>query len=163
MNFEPAPTYEALYDFESQIEQCFAAIAEARSNVPAFAQRGETTLPDTRIEFAFTTDEAIQSYSIANDGFRYPSSFKGLLRASVISKRRKDFTLTEHRRLVAAVRACIYQFETLITRDNLPYLNLLLALESGSEQELDEQKEQDLTSIQFSIHFHIRPDAWPPV
>lgn len=157
----PAPDYESLYDFETQIETAFAELLEEKTTISSHGQRSEDNLPVPRYEFQATTGAATGHYGKAKDGLVYPDAFECVLRCRHVTSRRNDFSLHDHRRNVSALRRWMYRFETQITSDRLPYLTIDSILETGSTQGVDPDNELDITDISFAVAFAIRPNAWP--
>jgi len=158
-----APTYDILYDFESQIEEAFSDVLDEKTAIGCYTQRSNQDLTTPRYEFQFTNGAATGKHGRAKDGFLYPDGWSGTLRARLITERKADVSFTAHRQSVAKLRRYIAQFETFITEENLPYLDIESVMETGSSQGIDEDQKHDITELSFLVGFYIRPNAWPDV
>lgn len=156
-----APSYEVLYDFESQIEDAFSSMMAGLTDARCFTQRTDQELVTPRFEFAFTSGAATGHHGRARDGLFYPDAFAGSLRVRHVTARSADITYTMHRQYVATLRRYCYQFETRLTESLLPYLTIDSVLEQSSTQGIDAEHREDITEINFAIAFAIRPGAWP--
>lgn len=158
---EIAPSYDVLYDFESQLESAFAAFLESITETPCHIQRGGAELVPPCYEFQFTNGAATPHEGIARDNRLYPDAFNGALRVRHVTVRKDDFTLADHRRGVARMRRHCYQFMLYAPQTLLPYLGVSDVRESGSLQGIDPERQWDITELTFAVAFYIRPGSWP--
>lgn len=160
-----APDFQTLYDFESQMEgaaQAILAAALASLGVPVFVTRDQSTKDTPRVEVEFSVGAAGRQRKGTGTGATYrevPNSFQGLLRARVVTTRPANHDV--HGQIRGLVRYTLSATPCVLNGGTLPYLGVLEMLPSGSSPRILDEKEQDITELDYALTFCIQNDAWP--
>lgn len=168
-----APSIFDLYDFEGQIEGAaqaaleamIAGVTPALPAVQVNVSRDSDTQATPRFDLMFATGEPILQYGALGQANpkQVPVAFQGLLTVLVVTTRPQDnaAAVPFHGLLRGLARYCFSAGAKVLNDTNLPYLQILELLPTGLRPQLQEDKEQDIDALQFSVKFAVRNDAWP--
>jgi hypothetical protein len=168
----PAPDFQTLYDFEDQIETAVAAVLTSvltpiltplSLTCPIFVSRDIDTKETPRVEVEFATGASLDqrgAFGQANPK-QIPTSFTGVLTVGIVTTRPLDSMSQAHGQIRGAVRYALSAGAKLFNTGNLPYLQILDLLPSSTAPNLQQNKEQDVTVLQYAMKFAISNDAWP--
>lgn len=167
-----APNLAALFDFEGQFESAAQTILDD-SGILSFVERSQEKLPLINTGIAFTTGPAIDELTFLplasgeterrQEYFRYTGNLE--LRVEVNRDTPQapklpgvDTLLAESRALIrGAFLRALWPFRD----SNLPYCRVTDIRPAGTVAIFDQQRNTDISSLQFAITFEIQPAAWP--
>lgn len=148
-----------LYKYEDAIETAVKTLLSA-NEITASRQRDAATLATPRAEVQFTTGSGIEHYHNFPGANPRPDTFSGSLSVGIVTDRTKNDA--DHTTIRAKVRNLIYDFRDSINV-LLSYHAILRVLESGTSPLVTAEDNQDVSTVNFTVDFCIRTDAWPQV
>lgn len=158
-----APTFAALYDFETQIEAAVSDVLTAGGVTVGATARSTELLASPCVEVVCNLNgpwpggNSTRLYSVGGD-YR-PDQFSAAVLVTVLTDRKRN--ASSHGTFRGNVRALLYQFVSKFTGSNLPYLAIMDFTETGSSQSQDESRCLDVTFLSWEVRFAILPTAWP--
>lgn len=168
-----APSIFDLLDFESPIEDgcksvlqgVIAGISPALPSIQVNVSRDSDTSETPRYDLTFETGEPILQYGAIGQATpkQIPVAYVGRLRVMVVTTRPNDNARIDplHGLMRAIARYAFSAQAKAFNQTNLPYFEILEMLPAGMKAQLQENKEQDISALEFSVKFAVRNDAWP--
>lgn len=157
----PAPDFETCYDFETAIED--ATTSMLSSSVLMFDNPRATTIHETpsvhcRFLLGQNTGHLQPIYDASGSVTTVKwDSFDGVLEANIITDRGSDNNYHEHYlRHVRNKLADPHNF-----RPYLTYHDVIQSQMLDYTTQLDQDKNQDISNIRFSLRVCVVPTAWP--
>lgn len=157
----PAPSLAALFDFETQIEAAVVT-ALAAVSVTAYASHatGNMATPYCGVSYIHGGPFPSGNPRLFNNGSTWREDFfQGTLQVSVITDRKRNES--SHSTYRGKVRNALYLYASNITGTELPYLSLMELTETGTQPNVSDMDNLDLSIINWSIRFAIKSTAWP--
>lgn len=162
----PAPSIQALYDFETQIETAWAtAFAEKFTELDITCAVGKSRDRDIettpRVEISLSLGGPLTQRTTAGQASpkQVPNAFTGTLTVSVVTTR--ETNSDDHGPIRGVVRYLLSGANQVVGISKLPYLQVLDMEPAGSAPSVNEEKNLDSTDMAYAITFAIRNDAWP--
>ena len=165
-----AQDFDALYNFEDQIETAIAAVlvaALAAGPTPIACQvltsRDFATKQTPRLEVEFATGKAMNQRTTAGQANprQVPSAFEGTLTVSVVTDRQTEQSVAVHGILRGRARFNLSAAAQPFTSINIPNLQILDMLPANTVPGMQTDKEEDITAMSYSVMFGIQNNAWP--
>ena len=157
----PAPSLAALFDFETQVEGAIVA-ALTTATVTAYASHatGNMATPYCAVSYIHGGPFPSGNPRLFNSGGNWREDcFQGTLQVSVVTDRKRNEST--HATYRGKVRNVLYTYASTITGTELPYLSLMELTESGTQPNVSDVDNLDLSVINWSIRFAIKSTAWP--
>lgn len=153
----PAPTIDALFAFEDEIE---SAIQEMFTAIPYNAYRQRDTdskgTPFVTVQLAVggETGRIHQGATVF-----YPDAWTGTLTIGVVTTR--GAAGISHTTEVSKVRRYMAEWTARLTSVQLPYHAIAEISASGTSPQIEGDKDHDLSLLTYTIKWMIRTTAWP--
>lgn len=164
-----APSFEELYNFEGNIETCFAAIFEG-----ALAQRGysaqvlKSISPDSKITprfqivFNANTPFSLNRTTLGQaNPAQIPNNFTGSLSVKLYTTRSISSDNADMHGLLRGLARFLGSGIKLFNNSNMPYYQILQILPTGCNNTIADEKQQDGTELTWDVLFAIDNSAWP--
>lgn len=164
-----APTYAALYDWETLMEDGIAsAIGTILTAASITAQinttRDGATESTPRIDVMFSPGNSnghMTAIGQANPK-QVPDQFDGTATIRISTARPiSTGNAAIHGTIRGWVRYTMSAGARGLTEGSLPYLQILDMLPAGSASQIYDEKSQDITELSYKVTFAIRQTAWP--
>lgn len=159
----PAPSIEALHEFETQIESAVVALMTAKG-VPCIPENSAAYIADTTTRVQVSVGAGLHK-TLTKPGDATSLAYTvyaGSIVIMVVTDRLKHPEL--HSVYVGKARSLGVQFSQLFNSENLEWLAIreLDPVQSPRVQIQDKNGvPKDGTAIEFAIKFEIRRSAWP--
>jgi len=160
-----------LHDFEDQLEpavrtaiQAQLALAGITSAVQVLVTRDAYVDDTPRIEISFSLSIAMQQRTTQGQATpkQTPNAFEGKISVSVITTRGVTPDNSDiHGRLRGVVRWTMAAGSKAFNSVELPYLQILELLPEAQSPRVMDEKEQDVSVLDYHIWFAIQNSAWP--
>lgn len=166
----PAPDFATVYDLETQIESAVVSAitsflhADGINNVHVSRSQDADIAQTPRVEVMLFPGNALEQRTAIGQANpkQVPTAFQGSLTVRVVTCREIE---TDDAELHGTIRGwCRYVlsagargFNTTI----LPYIQILEMLPSGASPQIYDEKQQDITELNYNVWFAIRNEAWP--
>ena len=151
-----------LYKYEDAMNTALKTAIEALA-ITAVRQRDSdvNSTPRARIQFAMSGDPFENFHRMPN-GTKRGQAFRGNLLLDAITNRTREAEGAEpgHATIVAKLRNMVYSFIENIN-PALPYHAIMRVLEGATIPGINAEENQDMSTINFTVDFCIRTDAWP--
>lgn len=164
----PAPDYATLYDFETQMEGAWQSVLleflAPLGITQVFVTRDDAVLDTPRVEVEFHVGNALnQRKAFPGPPYReIPNAFNAALVVRVVTTRALAENKVQHGPLRGLLRYNLSASANRIkAQTNLPYLQILEMLPASSVPRIIDEKEQDISEMQYSMQFAINNNAWP--
>lgn len=161
----PAPNYQTLYDFETQLETAWATIlTTALAAIPITCQvlttRSATTDNTPRVELECLVGPALsQRKGLSTGTYReVPNAFKFTLAVRIVTTRPTNDN--QHGVIRGLIRYNLTASANVITAQ-LAYLQILEQLMQTGASHIIDEKEQDVSELTYDGWFAIADSAWP--
>jgi hypothetical protein len=159
-----APTLEALYDPETDFERAISKLAVESFGFETVITREnarEFDKPTDRLEIRFRNGEATGHKQQCPDGFLRLDAWRGQLSLQVITSLRKTDE-NVHGKQRAQIRA----FASILAgcqelNDLLPFHSVNDVVDTGTTPTIKTEDGYEATTLNYSVHFNVRLDAWP--
>jgi hypothetical protein len=157
----PAPDFETLYDFETQVEDAFEAILKANGIPNVFTSRAPDTITTPAVVLRFVTGQVASQRALRGNPPRLvPNGFEGTLIAEILTGRRLA-DAPVHGPFRGKVRYLLSAAANVIDQTNTPWIQILDFLPAGGTPQITDEKEIDRSALHFAMKFAIRNEAWP--
>ncbi len=169
----PATSIFDLLDPETSIEEAcktvlqgtLTGISPALPTIGISISRDSDTNETPRFDLQFASGEAILQYGAIGQANpkQVTVASNGTLTVSVVTTRPNDNARMDplHGLMRAIARYTFSPQAKVFTTSNLPYFEILEILPAGMRPQMQENKEQDISVLQFAVKFAVRNDAWP--
>lgn len=163
----PAPDYGTLYNFEDQMESAWASVlldALAGLVDAVYVTRDIRSKVTPCVEVEFIVGDALrQRKGLPGPPYReVPNAFNGTLVVRVVSTRATPENAALHGTIRGLCRYTLSASANVIKANiNMPYLQILEMLPTASTPRMIDEKEQDVTEINYTMQFAIDQGAWP--
>lgn len=153
----PAPSIDALFAFEDEIESAIKALFTA---IPynAYRQRdGDSKgTPFVTVQLAVggETGRIRQGATI-----KYPDAWTGTLTIGIVTKR--GAAGVSHTTEVSKVRRYMVEWESRLTSVQLPYHAIAEISATGTSPQIAGDEDHDLSLLSYAIKWMIRTTEWP--
>lgn len=165
----PAPNYATLYDIETQMEGATVSaieffLAAASIDIQVSRSQESDTAQTPRVEVEFSHGAAMLQRTAMGQAMpkQVPNAFEGSFAVRVYTSRAIP---TDNADLHGTIRGiCRYVLSAGAKGYNqtiLPYLQILEMLPTGASPQIYDEKEQDITELNYHVWFAIRNEAWP--
>lgn len=154
-----ASDFETLYKIEDAMETAVKTLFEQNS-ITGLRQRDADSAATPRATIQFTVGANTEHYHIFPNGETRPDIWSGSLSIGVVTDRTKNNS--DHSSIRAKIRHLLYSFATTLN-PILAYHSIMRVLESGTTPTVISDQNQDMSEINFTVNFCIRPDAWPAI
>jgi len=154
----PAPNLATLFEIEEQINTAATGVLSAAA--PAFYAHDTRERPADHITVTAELGAANGHCSQAGEW----DSWAFRLKVEVFTERNKDEPLpTRHAAIKGNVRALLSRLSAKFSTGNLPYVQITLLRPENTTVEYrnEQQRAQDVTSLEYAGTVAVRPDAWP--
>ena len=151
----------AVYDFEGQMESALSQAVINSGMVEPVKQGDDRVVQTPRIEGKFVCGAQHQkSYIPPNTSanYGYQNLYEGRFLVKVVTSRKKPDQ--RHAEFRSKVRWIFQDFDNTLS-PNMKYLNIVQALQASCANSFDQNNQDNITVIEFSIWFNIRPSAFP--
>jgi hypothetical protein len=159
-----AANLEDLYDPETDFERAISqlAIRETVSEIVITRENAkEFEKPTDRLEVRFRNGEATGHKQLCPDGFSRPDAWRGQLSIQVITALRNT-SENVHGKQRAQVRAFVSMLaQSKDLSDLLQFHAVNDILDTGTTPTIKSADGYEATTLTYSVHFNVRPDAWP--
>jgi hypothetical protein len=154
-----ASNWEDLYKFEDAHESAAQSILTAQG-LTAYIQRNEGEIVTPSVGVQFTVGPALERYGFrASDGAGpFLDLWSARLTFAVTTQRGKNNS--QHDSLRAKIRYRMQDL-SLWNTTRLPFHQVAKILEAGTSIQVLDDKDRDISEINFNVIFAIRHDAWP--
>lgn len=153
----PATDINLIYDYETAIESAVLSALDG-AGINTSIQRGATSMVTPFASLQMSVGSGIEHYHTFISKEKRPDIFTGVIAIQVATNRTQNDA--NHGTDLAVVRELMYRWRETIN-PNLLYHKLLHLLEGGTALTVDEEKNLDISTINFAVQFAIRTDAWP--
>lgn len=158
----PAPDLATLFDFEGNIEPALKTLFETNISATGFhvfttQETDEVTTP--RIVLMLKMGTGTEDTHIHMDGVRYQKGFNASLSFGVITKRTGKSNQASHGYIRGRLRELMQSLT--FDSDILPYHHLVKFWESGTQPQIQDENDYDVSQISFDGFIGIRLGAWP--
>ena len=155
----PAPSLSALFQQEEQLNDAFADVLST-SGTPAFYAHDTRERPADHITVAAELGAANGHCSQLGEW----DSWAFRLRVEVVTERAVDEpTPARHAAVKGTARALLSRLQAKFSTGNLPYLQITLLRPENTTVEFrnDQQRMQDVTTLEYAGTVSILASAWP--
>jgi len=167
-----APNYDTLHNFEEIFEAAVADVINAAS-IPALAARAQDETAELQVSCVFEVGPAsgskrLVAYDDAGKPIcEYERYDNCNLEIQIVANRFFDdgseipnvsSKLAEVR---AKIRTLFRESQGALNDANLYYYRVNRIRPAGTQNGTTEKKEQDISTLRFSVDFCIMPDSWP--
>jgi hypothetical protein len=161
----PAPNYQTLYDFETQLETAWATVfTVALAAIPITCQvlstRNAATEDAPRVELECLVGPALtQRKGLSTGTYReVPNAFKFTLITRIVTTRPTNDN--QHGVIRGLIRYNLTASANVVTAQ-LAYLQILEQLMQSGTSHIIDEKEQDVSELTYDGWFAINETAWP--
>jgi hypothetical protein len=157
-----APSYEVLHEFEDAIEDAAKSIFVAQGFTNCYRTRQYVAVEAPRVEVVATlgapTGHKQWREAVRREVF---DQYTFTLSVRVVTGRKEDTDSGDHRSYRGKVRWLMSELAQKFTAANLPYYDILVLNPAGTQTELIDEQENDVSAINYSGVLAIRASAWP--
>ena len=160
-----------LHDFEDQLEPAVAgilasqlALAGVTDPVQILVTRDADDLTTPRLEVSFALSLAMAQRTAQGQAApkQVPNAFEGRISVAVVTTRPVPGANGDlHGRLRGVVRWSLAAGAKAFSSANLPYLQILDCLPEAQSPRVFDEKEQDISQLNYHVWFAINNSAWP--
>lgn len=157
----PAPSIEALFAFEDEIE---SAIQEMFTAIPynCYRQRDADSVatPFVTVQLSGCIETGEPRFkTLGSVSVPYPQGWTGTLTMQVVTKR--GAAGTSHTTELSKVRRYMAEFQARLTSVELRYHGIREISATASSPQIAVDEDHDVTSLSYSIKWMILTGAWP--
>lgn len=163
----PAPSLEAMLDYEGNLESGFIQVLKAAGLHNVASSRSEAIEETPQIVIYVKNGPALTDHQHPivglNGGALFPyDTFEGTLVTEITTNRTQDATEGNHAINVARVRKNLFLFRLNLIYTKYQQIQIPFFIrEDGSEYSFDTDHNLDTTTINWYIRHAIHPLAWP--
>ena len=156
----PAPDLAALFAVEPAIEVPTAAFLASQA-IPVFTSRSLAALPDRRIDFQLQLGNVTGHMHPMPGGTVYDRWNAHFVFRVVTPRSSRGIPDPFHDQMRSKLRLMLQYAGNAFTADNLPYHTILSLMEHGTDPNVDNEQDLDISEIRFASVIGIRDSAWP--